>query len=269
MVKIFKTARLPFNEIKGTMAQRFAKSDELCERFFQNLIDDFKVSDEVHVVELKHYVNQTLGKHVDISFLKHKEGETSFSAAVTNRKHEVLGYSINLPLNDKNKISLINVSSLMHEIRHVFDYLVAPKVITRQVAHSKSIPENILFKTVLENDKQFNPKELTSWLEHCFTPKEIFKKIDFLQACRSHFFTEKNAYGKELYYLEKYLKDVKNIDVEKLKNSRCEIVLVFNRYKDFLAKYNVDGKIEALNNELSKALNEAREMIKTKNSQQL
>ena len=164
MVKILKTARLPFNQIKGTMAQRFAKSDELSEKFFRKLLDDYKGSDNIHIVELKHYINQTLGKHVDISFYKHKSYETSYSAAITEPKNKnILGYSINLPLDDKNKISLINVSSLMHEVRHVFDYLVAPKVIARQVGYEKTIPENILFKTVLETDNRFKPQALTSW----------------------------------------------------------------------------------------------------------
>lgn len=267
MIKMSQSSRLPLAQIKGSMSQRFAKSEVLADKFFNTILSDYKDQDKIHVIELKNVFNKTLGRHVNIVFNKLPAGETSSAGIISLKgESEVCGYSLTLPMSKDNKVSLFSVSSLMHEVRHVFDYLTAPKVLTRQLAHERTIPETVLFNTVLAAEKDFNAQKLTSWLEHCFSPEDIFRKINFLQSCRHNFMTEKNAYEKEIYYLQKFITDKKGIDFNSLMTPRCEFATEINRFNEFLTKFNIDGKLEALNNELAKALKEAREMIKINNS---
>lgn len=267
MIKISKGARLPLAQIKGTMSERFTKSEMLADKFFNNVLAECNESDEIHIIELKNVFNNTLGRHVNLVFNNVKSGETPSAGTITLKgSDEICGYSLALPMNDDNKVSLFGVTSLMHEVRHIFDYLTAPKVLSRQLGHEKSFPENVLFNTVLAADKDFKPQTLTSRLEHCFSPNDVFRKINFLQSCRHYFKTEKNAYGKEVYYLQRFITEKKHIDFSLLMNPRSEFSSEIKRFNEFLTKFNIDGKIEALNTELAKALKDARAMIRANNS---
>ena len=260
MVKITDCARLPLTQIKGSMQQRFAKSEEYCDKLFQNIIDDFECGDDVHVIKIKDSFNKVLNKYINIVFEKTNAGESPSAGTISlHGDNRICGYSLTLPMDNKNTISLFSTTSLMHEVRHIFDYLTNPKILTRQVGYKKSVPETILFKTVLTADKDFNKKELTSWLDHCFGPKDIYNRINFLQSCRHYFLTEKNAYGRELYYLQKFITEKKHLDFSLLLHPKNEFSHEINRFNDFLNRFNIDGKIEALNEELAKAIKTVRD----------
>ena len=68
-----------------------------------------------------------------------------------------------------------------------------------------------------------------------------------------------------MYYLQKFITEKKHIDFSLLLDPKNEFSHEINRFNDFLNKFNIDGKIEALNEELAKAIKDARGMIKTKN----
>lgn len=255
-------ARLPFEYVKGTENERFAKSAQYTNALFQELKAILTVTETDEYVRktttvstdiIMEKINEILPKPVNITIYKLTEdnlhpkvkGYASPSFTIENKTIYIDGYKIEVPVNNNNKFEFGNCWILLHEFTHIMDYILNPKRTSSMYANIKEIIPKKLYTTHLyNNQKEFNTinKILLNFELNRYLYKLPDKqRVDVLQWIRLALKTEKNAYSNTYKY-----------------QAQLDKQLGLNRYiatdEEVLSEYDFDQKLEFINNKLRKTL---------------
>ncbi|MCM1004385.1 MAG: hypothetical protein NC408_08600 [Candidatus Gastranaerophilales bacterium] len=132
-ISIAETARLPFEEVRGSEKERFKKSAQLSSRLLTELskvmhnnecsVDDFrKILDSVLA---PYKINYSIHQNVS----EHYAGSLGMEIDVAETANEILvqrnGFKFFLPMRTPETIN--NKFTILHEAGHLFDHITNPK----------------------------------------------------------------------------------------------------------------------------------------------
>ena len=131
MIKLSQNMRFSYNISRGSMSSRKKLADELNVKIFERMVQLYDRKNTCGLGAVKSRYNSTLPERKDIEInpirIK-KDDDLSGSTSISENGRNILsGYSIELPANKKKKLSISDLSQLMHESTHVLDYLLNPK----------------------------------------------------------------------------------------------------------------------------------------------
>lgn len=240
MLKIYRTispgAKFPFNVLKGSESQRFAKAKQMTdlmrkkmdiideniwsvdnlEKVLNNFTSEYDINYKI-VPERDPYYGGSLSpnyeiKNTDVSkFFKEKFGVELPNKPIfkTPFIHINLdSFDIKMNLSNDNKL-IEDKYAAIHEVRHFFDHLFNPKMsnyrsadIFKYTPPMKYIYSDeykyILDKFMNPLEKKDSMKEFKREIEHHMRVFPIDLRITLLQCIRSHLKLENNAYIQQL-----------------------------------------------------------------------
>lgn len=201
-----KATQLPLNLISGNKTVRLQKAEQYTKDFFQMLTEKSN-GDDVSLRDFQSILRKTSGKNIKIDIMKGTEQPYSIATGPTiNENGKIVGYTMFLPQNIKNKISMLKSRIFMHEVFHFFENITNPKYLQRVT-------------TILNKYEKFGqPSELQAFYKnkiHTHTPLAAEdldnfirkmpsqKRIDTLQYYRYQLIREINAHKIGNRYEEK------------------------------------------------------------------
>lgn len=217
-VKISPELRLPIKCTKGSEAECFALAEKLTDDLFQNIKDLYTkdntaVSKEVIEEKIQDILPVPLNIKIrELTALKSKEHcclGTMYISSQDNDNNEFLvnEAGVEMPLTEDGRVYYDNIWILMHEFRHVMDYILCPKIIMKSHAANRANLANNAFTVfnakVLQSDNKFNIKNRISCylkLKKLLQNQSQDAKIDILQHIRNLIKSEINAYSHMLEY---------------------------------------------------------------------
>ena len=139
-MKIAKSVQLPYETVKGTLAQRYHKVVETNEKVFNQIMecpDDLSFS-RLQALLQDTFVSRT-GRPVDVEV-------STLSLPGIGGVHEfkkcngdIVGFNIKVP-NNEGALPLSNLAHFMHEVTHTGQLLYEPKIMFRH-ARLDNLPE--------------------------------------------------------------------------------------------------------------------------------
>lgn len=255
MYDLSKTSRLPLQYAKGTVKQRSQLAEKLFKEFCTNIESEIK-DGAISVSGIKDSFNKTVPSKIGIqisdigkSFYEETgeyEGLTGFMIRGKNRK--VSGFNIFIPLNkDKTNFHISNLDILLHEIRHVYDFITQPKTLSRGFFVPKKLQH---FYDEKIYPCYINTNKLETRIYNKLKRLPYYKKIDFLQDCRGALKSEINACDAEKVYLNFSKKYPDKMPDDKIFNN--------GEFFEFREKLEIVNKL--LRNELIKLRKENKEL---------
>lgn len=255
MYDLSKTAKLPLSVIRGNSKKRLQISDKMFNDFCRRISEGIH-SETISVEDIKDTFTKTVPNKIGIQFRNigknfdkpdyNYDGMVSYMIRGKNRK--VSGYVVMLPLDNSNKLlKLENLNILLHEMKHVYDYITNPKTL--------NIGFYIPAKLQHFYDEKIYPRDeiklskLALRTENAIKRRPFYTRINFLQYCRYELLGEINAFNAEKSY-----DIIKKEHPETIKKKK-----IFNDIEFFQVK----EKLGIIENLLKKELTKLREENKT------
>ena len=230
MIKILPNTKFSYNFSRGTIAERLKKGDDFNQNIFNRILQLYDNKTSCSIGVIKNSYNKILPemKNIQISPMQARDyDEYSGSTRVEEIQGYLTGYSIEIPVNVKKKLNILELPAFMHESTHVLDYLFNSKYIAN---YRKMCEKNIYDKDYYEiYDKWYyntndmtekNKKEMLIKAEE--ETKKALKdvpsdeKIVFLNYIKYSMIMEKHAYEQGVKYAEQLQKLKKPVDKESL-----------------------------------------------------
>lgn len=274
-----ESARLPYEKIKGSIVKRDNFAKNMTFSIVENVQQEMAHGD-ISMCQLRRVLKKTVPKNIDLVVEKNVDDNIYASLnTLAEENFTISGYSLEVGLNKKGKVSRADLPTIGHEMRHLSDYLAFPKVPARECKldrtglytkkyfdfYESEVYIDEVFSSQKEKDAIIKTlkKKIQKFLKG-FKPEE---KIDYLQCMRYGLIFEKNAYQTENEIAKQFLqkKDLskyrRNVDncceefmfpekIELLKKMALEIIsternkhharLKRNEYvQDFLNKFTI------------------------------
>jgi len=249
MFRLSPNTRFSYNLTRGSISSRTALCEELNGRVFRRMLQLFDKKNSCGIGVIKNSYNGILpeNKYVEIAPLPVRDcNEYSGGVSFQDDKNTLKGYLIEVPVNKKKKLNILELSSFMHESTHVLDYLLNPKY----VANIKNMYEKGIFDK--EYYKVYEKYFYNENLSKTGSKKEVLRraeeelrkalkdvpydeKIIFLKYMKYNMEMEYHAYNQDIKYA-KLLQDLNRpVDEESLED--------INRVMYFPEKIKIINKV--------------------------
>jgi len=254
MIKILPNLRFSYNFSRGAVADRFKHSDEFNKQIFDRIIQLYDKKTLCGIGVIKNSYNKFLPENKNIEILPMQVrdydeygGGTRVEAIGDN----LIGYSIEIPVNVKKKLNILELPEFMHESTHVLDYLFNPKYIMnyRKMCEKRifdkdyfRIYDKYFYNTdgMRENNKKEILKTAETETRKALESVPYEEKIIFLNYIKYSMQMEKHAYEQGVKFAEYLTKLGKPVDKESLDD--------YNKYLLF------DEKIKMINDMLKEEI---------------
>lgn len=249
---------------KGSLAKRFAMTEKINQKIFGNtakLYPDKKRNYPVEIIEQCYNFCLPEEKYIMISPLNiSKDSDFAGGTTIMEKMGMYVGYLMQIPLTQNNKINIKTLPTLMHESTHVLDFLLNPKFVRNDLNISNNpqfdqfakFYDHFFYKITDENN---NPEEILKTANN--ETKKFIKdlpaklKISFLNFIRYSLQMEEHAYKQDLHYAKILKKLGKPVDSEELVNYNKLLLL--------------PEKLRIAEELLAKTIKEERSKLKTTN----
>jgi len=210
--KVLKSAKFPLDLCKGSVQIREQKANKLTDKFFNEIKDEF-VNGEISLKKIQKKISKSLPKKKSIIVESSKEfpfyGQVSL---IPDSNFNLSKFIIRLPVNKfSKKVDAQSTHTMMHEFRHIANYLLNPKYTQRKANLFDDNKNFLLTKSyefykkemyirnkTLEELKNFKDNILY-FLEN----KSSKEKINVLQNWRYDMYNEITAYKNGNLYQKK------------------------------------------------------------------
>lgn len=255
-----KNTLLPFNLTKGNVKERNANAW----KYWGKFLDNFLQNDDCSVDTFRSSIDKALEPYkinyeilpeksfsslgfmgVNISVLPHSNGGLYI---------ERIGYKIGLPISSKDKKTIYNDTTAVHEARHFFEYLFQPKsacIRAKELVNNPNSDDDVeqLREVVLKDfSSRFNKKHFTQKVESILNKLPDNVAIESLQKLRYSLKSENEAMSAEIKYLAKQ-NPIKNIpqilhtfELRQFCRHRTKEKIVTSKLKELLLKVRNDLK---------------------------
>ena len=130
--RLLNRVKLPYITVKGSFAYRQSKAANFTTKIINNLsgqIDKQCIS----LSKVGKLLKNLLPKNLDIFVRKNKGADSGAQLnRMLNDNNYFIQYSIDLKTNKDGLISILDVPTIAHEIRHLSDSLFHPKFLSRE-----------------------------------------------------------------------------------------------------------------------------------------
>lgn len=254
---------LPFNLVRGNVKERNAKSWQYWNKF----LDKFMQTEECTVDTFKNAIDSAIEPNkINYNLFKEKSlkfnGSTGIDVILLPHENgglyvQRIGYKINLPISRDGK-TILNKLTAVHEARHIFDYLLQPKMacfrgielyLNERCDDDVDALKDLTLKDV---GNKFSKKDFEKKFNNILEKLPDNVAIEALQKLRTSLMTEINASNCELKYL---------IRSNPLKNFEK----ILHKYM-FYNNCNFKTKEKFVSMKLKELLEKARNDLRTKNA---
>ena len=264
--------RLPLDYIRGTEAQRFAIATKLTDDLFQKIKDLYVIrSDDSYITKtvgvsakiIEEKIQEILPKplNIHISEFQNKYKADRRNACgtifykckiVSDGIYSVYEQSIKMSLSKDKKVCCENIHILIHEFRHIMDYITNPKIAIRDIKYiaNGNLFNSLVFKYI-NIEKKFNIFNRIGFnykLDRQMhkLPDEL--KVDVMKHMRYLIKTELNAYSKSLKY-------------QTIIDSNLGINGNWKTDKQRLSEFDFDRKLKFINRKLYREIKKIRKKL--------
>lgn len=222
------TAKFSYRVCGGNIQKRLDKSRELTERVFEEIKNLKKGEPLVYVglADIRNIINKVLpeNKPIIIRALKKSDYKSMEAGAdyIYDSSDNIVGHLLELPLK-KSRLKICDIPTMLHEITHIFDKMLNPKIIARTTNLSRALErgrfggvqtENYnrlydklypikeeVFSSAAEKDLllQKRENEIRAYLRY----KDVRTKLNVLQNMRYQLGLELNAYSVENDFIDR------------------------------------------------------------------
>ena len=222
------TAKFSYKVSRGSIQNRLDKSKELTVKVFEEIKNLNKGTPIVSIslADIRNIITSVMPEHKPIIIrpLRKSEYKTMEAAAdyIYDSGDNIVGHLLELPLKRK-KLEISDVPTMLHELTHIFDKMLNPKIIARTTNLSKDIEYGTFssghvdsynklydklypikeekFKNLAEKNAilQKTEQEIREYLRH----KKINTKLNILQNLRYQLGLELNAYTIENEFIDR------------------------------------------------------------------
>lgn len=249
MIKLSPNTRFSSFVANGSMSVRYNAAEKLNKQVFQRMLQLYENKNLCGIGVIKNSYNAILPerKNIQILPLPLKDyDEFGAGIKVEDERDYITGYSIEIPINKKKKMNILELSSFMHESTHILDYLLNPKYIAnyRQMCE-KNIYEKkyfSLYEKYYDNADNMikNNKKQMLYLAEEETKKALKKvpieeKLIFLNFIKYSMEMEYHAYSQDIKYARLLKKLGKPIDDESLDD--------YNKYMAYPEKIELVSRL--------------------------
>ncbi len=212
--RILPNAQLPYNVVKNTFEKRNKIAGQKSLEFYKEISKECK--DGVYSIpRIKKCIDKIFAPH-KLNYIIKKESKESYSGRfgniiTTDKNNSELvykGFVFNLPIK-KGTDEIENKYTLLHEFRHMADYLYNPKIKMHRINNLIGNEEYAQYTDYLKFKFLDTLPEETTMEDFKNKANEIINllprkiAIDCLQKIRNDIFTETNAYKNEIRFLFK------------------------------------------------------------------
>lgn len=260
MIKILPNTKFSYSYSRGAIADRVKRSDEFNKQIFDRILQLYDKKTLCGIGVIKNSYNKFLpdNKNIQISPLQARDyDEYGGGTRVEDINGHLIGYSIEIPVNVKKKLNILELPEFMHESTHVLDYLFNPKYISNyKKMCEKRIFDKDYFKIydkwfyntedMLKNNKNKMLQKAEIETKKALEDVPFDEKIVFLNFIKYSMEMEKHAYKQEVMFRNLLLELKRNVDEEsvvdysKVNCFKEKIDIVNNLIKDELENKRIE-----------------------------
>ena len=206
--RLSNSVKLPYKVVQGSFACRQSKAANFSKKIINNLSGQI-IKKEMSLSKFGRSLKKILPKNLAVFIRKNKYSDAGAALEYLSRDNNVKMLSINLNTDKKGHISILDMPSISHEIRHLADILFHPKILSREQYMVKAglekdkyinfYNDNIYVKELFfdENDKKRILKIIRHQTSKILSDLTLEEKVNVLQWMRYNLILENNAYKKE------------------------------------------------------------------------
>lgn len=245
--------KFSYNIIKGSISERRRMIADYNKKIFNEVCEHIE-DKKIYKGDLQKSIEKILPEKKKIEVLSAKKSNVVSGASdyIYGKKNEIIGQTIEMPMKS-GKMAQTNIAVFMHELTHVMDALVNPKLTARtnrMYQHNLYTKEydNLMFNTLYKYEKvnsstpkkqkdeiiQKRKEQVLQFLKG----KKTEDKIDYIQELKNSLLTEKNAFTEEHIYAKKLEKNNIKSDEDSLNDSR--LGYMFNEKIQMLHEIGLD-----------------------------
>lgn len=191
-----RTTHLPLKLISGSPEVRIQKAKKLTNECFNSLMKNASVKG-ISLDTFRNTLRKVSGGKMRIDVMDNMGQLLAQTGPTVNDDAVIIGHSMLLPVNSKDRLSLFDIEVFMHEAFHFFDSITNPKYMKRICTllskyEGLGQPSNIqkFYKDEIYNEGLLKRPDLRWFLKGM----QNQKKIDILQYYRYQIIREINAY---------------------------------------------------------------------------
>ena len=260
-----KNTLLPFNLTKGNVKERNANAW----KYWGKFLDNFLQNDECSVDTFRSSIDKALEPYkINYEILPEKSfsslGFTGVNVSVLPHSNgglyiERIGYKIGLPISSKDKKTIYNDTTAVHEARHFFEYLFQPKsacIRAKELVNNPNSDDDVekLREVVLKDfSSRFNKKHFTQKVESILNKLPDNVAIEILQKLRYSLKGEYDAMSSEIKYLARQ-NPIKNFSrilntfaLRQFCSYKAKDKIITLKLKNLLAKARSEIKVSVRN----------------------
>ena len=249
MIKILPNTKFSYKFSKGAVSDRLKQSDEFNKQIFGRILQLYDKKTFCGIGVIKNSYNKFLpeNKNIEISPMQTRDyDEYGGGTRVEEISNHLIGYSIEIPVNVKKKLNILELPAFMHESTHVLDYLFNPKYI----ANYKKMCEKQIFdkdyfqiyekwfyntEAMMKNNKKDMLIKAEQETKNALINVPFDEKIIFLNYIKYSMEMEKHAYEQGVRFAEALSKLKRPVDKESLDD--------YNKYLCFGEKINIINRL--------------------------
>lgn len=260
-----KNTLLPFNLTRGNVKERNANAW----KYWGKFLDNFLQNDECSVDTFRSSIDKALEPYkINYEILPEKSfsslGFTGVNISVLPHSNgglyiERIGYKIGLPISLKDKKTIYNDTTAVHEARHFFEYLFQPKsacIRAKELVNNPNSDDDVekLREVVLKDfSSRFNKKHFTQKVESILNKLPDNVAIEILQKLRYSLKAEYDAMSSEIKYLARQ-NPIKNFSrilntfvLRQFCSYKAKDKIITSKLKNLLAKARSEIKVSVGN----------------------
>ena len=222
------TAKFSYKIAGGSIKNRLGKSRELTEHVFEEIKNLKKGKPLVYVelADIRNIITKVMpeNKPIIIRALKKSDYKSMEAGAdyIYDGSDNIVGHLLELPLK-KNRLKIPDIPTMLHEITHIFDKMLNPKIIARTTNLSGTLESGRFVGVQTENynrlyDKLYPIKEESfsnavekdmllqkreQEIREYLRNKKVRTKLNVLQNMRYQLGLELNAYSVENEFIDR------------------------------------------------------------------
>lgn len=257
---LLKSIKLPYNTVKGTVEQRQQKAAQFTHKVMNQLSGSID-GKEMSISKFGRSLKKILPKNLNVYVKKNKDTDSDAQLSrVYSETNQIIAQVLEINTNEHNKLDVLSIPIITHEIRHLADTLYHPKILSRaQMLIKKEIFTDKFFD-FYQNDvyimesgdnkslKKYIIQDIKYHTKKTLRGLPVEDKVNLLQYMRYSLISERNAYKAESKIAKKMYKKNKPF----YKDSIC----------DPTNDYMFDDKIKLFKNMSFELLKKERNMHK-------
>lgn len=218
IIKLAPSVRLPYKQIKGSLAQRQQAAIDVVDKLYRKLYPKFDKNGELPMSEIQKSIDDIFEKKVKIIVKQTSTPEFDGSSDVICSPINGSYTATTLELNsEKGKVKFEDLITIIHEFQHIVDQIFIPKYLIR--GQKMTLNNMITPKYQKLYDQLYNYEYPTSkaekhkiikLLEHKIKKflrgMNISEKMDYIQDARYSLVMEEQAYRTQRKYAKKFHK---------------------------------------------------------------